>query len=621
MAITYMQRRKSGIYEFRKMLPRSLAGRPAPAHVREALPELINPRSGHFKRELTVSLKTSDPKEGARRDMREAVRVTHLFDTAERLIQAGPAPREHAVLDAEALEASVYAEILAADEAEREDGDFRRQLQTPEERAQWPDLVPIRAAGEFGMEEDHFLVVGEHIEKQAKDYRDALAKRDPKIVLATLKGYLRANRIALKEGTPEFHKAGMVVLQAHVRAYDDLRRRHGGDDVRTPPPPEKAPSGGVRLSAAYDAWKAGSGAKGSRKPSDRTILEADHVVRRCVELHGNIPLAQISREKARAFRDALVKLPTHLPAKLRKLPIQKILAHRDAAKCPAPSVTTVNKALNILSAIISHAEREGLLDDVPAFSNPWKGIKLAVDDRQTNGREIFAPDDLKKLFSTPVYLAHERPAGGSGEASFWLPLIALLTGARQGELAQLRIVDLAEDPELGIWYLDIGTTGGRSIKTASSRRKVPLHPVLEAIGLLRYRQSLLEAGSKADAPLWPGITSDSVGRKAGPWSKWFNRYLRDVAGIEEPSKVFHSFRHTFKRMARDANLTQELHNCLTGHAGTDVGSGYGAGFGLKALHDGICRIEAPPVIVPLRWEPGAGRGARVRLARKARRVS
>jgi hypothetical protein len=49
-----MQRRKSGIYEFRKMLPRSLAGRNAPMHVRDTLRELINIHTGCFKRELTV---------------------------------------------------------------------------------------------------------------------------------------------------------------------------------------------------------------------------------------------------------------------------------------------------------------------------------------------------------------------------------------------------------------------------------------------------------------------------------------------------------------------------------------------------------------------------------------
>ena len=37
--------------------------------------------------------------------------------------------------------------------------------------------------------------------------------------------------------------------------------------------------------------------------------------------------------------------------------------------------------------------------------------------------------------------------------------------------------------------------------------------------------------------------------------------------MEDGGKVFHSFRHTFKRMARDAGLSEEMHDALTGHTG------------------------------------------------------
>lgn len=67
-ALSYMQRRSSGIYEFRRMLPRSLAGREPPAAGRERLKELINPSTGRFKREITISLRTTDVAEGKRRD-------------------------------------------------------------------------------------------------------------------------------------------------------------------------------------------------------------------------------------------------------------------------------------------------------------------------------------------------------------------------------------------------------------------------------------------------------------------------------------------------------------------------------------------------------------------------
>ncbi len=37
-ALSYMQRRASGTYEFRKRLPEALAGKPVPSHMRDAFP-------------------------------------------------------------------------------------------------------------------------------------------------------------------------------------------------------------------------------------------------------------------------------------------------------------------------------------------------------------------------------------------------------------------------------------------------------------------------------------------------------------------------------------------------------------------------------------------------------
>jgi hypothetical protein len=61
--LSYMQRRASGTYEFRRSFPKSLAGKQAPTHMREAFRELINDETGCFKRELVRSLNTKDVKE------------------------------------------------------------------------------------------------------------------------------------------------------------------------------------------------------------------------------------------------------------------------------------------------------------------------------------------------------------------------------------------------------------------------------------------------------------------------------------------------------------------------------------------------------------------------------
>lgn len=603
MAITYMQRRKSGIYEFRRMLPTVLAGKLAPDFMREPLAELINPKTGCFKRELTVSLATKDPKEAKRRDLREATRVTEVFSRAERMAKEGPLRERPAVttVDLAELEARVVAGWLEWEEAQRE-GDDRRHLLTAEERAHWPDLAPVPGSTARHMTEDHFIAHGMYLEEEAASYRQALARRDISAVREwELQELLNHQGITVDPAAPWYRDACLAVVHGNVKALDLMLKRQQGEDVPTPEVVSSAK--GPRLAETFELWKSGNAAKGAKKPSPGTILEANHAVRRFKELHGDIRLGEITKEKARVFRDTLAKVPTRLKAHHRAMTIQEVLRAPDIKELPAPYAGTVNKSMTLLSAIVSYAEREALVEKVQGFANPFKGLNLPVDEREVEGRKPFTPADLRAIFAMPVYRDHYRPEGGAGEAAFWLPLISLLSGARLGEMAQLRIGDLQENPENGLWYFDISTEGGRTIKTATSRRDLPVHPHLIKVGLTRYHQDLIDRGLPLSASLWPDLKSDTVGRPAGPWSKWFNRYMGKHAGVDEPGKVFHSFRHTFKRLSRSAGILEEVHDALTGHSGGGVGRSYGDGFELPVLAAAMGTIETPEAVRGLEWRP------------------
>ena len=296
----------------------------------------------------------------------------------------------------------------------------------------------------------------------------------------------------------------------------------------------------------------------------------------------------------------MARVPGRLPQRLRILPLPSLLKE-DLSKLPARNATTVNKLLGLVGAVISQAVRDGHLDDVPGFSNPFdKRLRIATEAGE--GRSVFDKADLQAIFTSAVYSSDARPQGGGGEASFWFPLIGLFSGMRLNEIAQLRVCDLQRDAETGRWFFDVGRDGGRNVKTASSIRRVPVHAELIRIGLLRCRQSLLDAGAKLEDPLWPDVKSSAGLPRSAAWSKWFGRYLRNTVGIKSPGKVFHSFRHTFKRMTRDAGLHEELHDALTGHAGGgSVGRRYGNGFSLASLADAMDRIAAPVDLSEIDW--------------------
>lgn len=661
--MSYLQRRPSGIYEVRVQLPRGLSGEVAPARVRAdpKFSPLLNPQSGRFKREVTRSLKTRDPAEAKRRGLGTAASIRDLIDAARAIIEGregasgDPLAHQHAGTIRDILE-GVAGRILAEDDAEREEGDDRRHVMTPEERAErFPDLAPLRhhSPAAAGMEDDHFAVLaggGEDsiaveinadmarvevspgrfeqlpgprhgtvtvvhapkglAEQQLSDHRAARARRSTEIIRAEAHGELRRRGIepaSLSE--TELRKFELGYLDATTIGLEGRHLRNLGEDVPTPSP---GGNRGPRLSEAYAAWKGGSGARRSRKPAANTLREADYAVRRFREFaKGDIRIAEITRDMARGFRDAMVKVPKGLPEKLRTLPLHALLT-RDLSGYPVRSEGTVNKQLTILAAIISHAETEGHLDKVTGFRNPFVKVKLKADKAAGDAREPFSAADLKALFATAVFTQAERPLAGGGEAAFWFPLIGLLSGMRLEEIAGLRIGDLREDGAAG-WFFDVTPDSGRRLKTTGSRRRVPVHPELTRAGLLDYRAAVLKvSGGNLEASLWPALRGDGarsktgggdLGRLSQPWSKWFGRHLRVKAGITDTRKVFHSFRHSFMDLCRDAGLHEELYHAFTGHVGGGgVGRGYGSGHSLSVLAAAMARIEAPEAVRALTWQ-------------------
>ncbi len=432
----------------------------------------------------------------------------------------------------------------------------------------------------------------------AAEYRAAYARRDSSIVTAETSLELKKRGAStLDKTSAEFQTVALEVLRAHVRAYETIRRRNQGDDLPTPAEP-KAEARGPLLSEAFEMWKTGGGSvRGSKKPSDNAVTEAQQAVRFFTDLFGDMRVADITKKTAREFRDTIAKVPKNLPAAWRKMPLPQLLARPDLANYPARGATTINKGVQLLGAIISHADAQGALDEVDRFANPFgKAVKFRVDEGETEEREIFSKADLRAIFSSPVYASGWRTDGGKGEAAFWIPLIALLSGMRISEIALLRLMDLQEDADDGMWFFDVSRKGGRRTKTVTSIRRIPAHPELLRIGLLKYRAWLVELGCRPSDPLWPGV-------KSAAWSKWINKYLGDQCGITESTKVFHSFRHTFKRMARDAGLYEELHDAITGHASGDggVGRDYGKGFSIKPLAKAMAQIEAPVDLSGLAW--------------------
>src|SRR5262249_22492366 len=65
---------------------------------------------------------------------------------------------------------------------------------------------------------------------------------------------------------------------------------------------------------------------------------------------------------------------------------------------------------------------------------------------------------LQKLFPSPIFTQRLRVRAGRGEAAYWLPILALYSGARLEELGQLVVEDLKQTPH-GISYFEVTARG------------------------------------------------------------------------------------------------------------------------------------------------------------------
>lgn len=263
---------------------------------------------------------------------------------------------------------------------------------------------------------------------------------------------------------------------------------------------------------------------------------------------------------------------------------QGAIAIKDDLLNSGLAFATVEKHLLLLKAVFGTAAANRKIP-----SNPFAAIKIKAPKVQQKPRIAFAPDDLQQIFSGPVHRDGLRPRGGAGEASFWLPLIALCTGMRLEEIGQLLVRDFVEEAGTLVIYVRQDDSMGQRLKAQSSARRVPAHPFLLKLGLKEY------LGGLASGPLtcaFPAIQSAGDRQRTASWSQWFGRYLRNDLGVADRRLTFHSFRHTFKDLCRAAGVHREVHDRLTGHAGSSVGDGYGAEFfPLLPLIDAINRLD------------------------------
>ncbi len=172
----------------------------------------------------------------------------------------------------------------------------------------------------------------------------------------------------------------------------------------------------------------------------------------------------------------------------------------------------------------------------------------------TGGRRGFNANELKLLFESESF----RHCKFRRACDYWAPLLALFTGARQGELVQLYVEDIYRHD--GTWVIDINDKGDKRLKNKGANRIVPLHPQLEKLGFIRY---LAKCKAAKQIKLFPDEVRNA--RDQFAYSKRFSNY-RKKCGVDDTQVDFHSFRHLVAGVLIGKGVVEGIANDIVGHA-------------------------------------------------------
>jgi integrase len=205
-------------------------------------------------------------------------------------------------------------------------------------------------------------------------------------------------------------------------------------------------------------------------------MEFSRGIERFIELHGNLDVPKIDIRHVREFRNAAQFVPKLRAGKLRTATLPELAKwSREHPGTIWIGAATINKWLTCLQGVLNWARKNGVIPDEVVWADPVSGMRLKAARSQ---RRPWEPEELSTLFGSPIYLQAERPTGGKGEAAYWLPLLALYSGARLNELAPLCADDIKLDGASGGHFTNVieDEDQGRRLKTETSIRAVPIHP-------------------------------------------------------------------------------------------------------------------------------------------------
>jgi integrase len=187
--------------------------------------------------------------------------------------------------------------------------------------------------------------------------------------------------------------------------------------------------------------------------------------------------------------------------------------------------------MTILSSLLIFAQKKNL----GVKLNYAEGLQVKLEGKESEQQAEYSRTDIENMFRELAKV--RRPVQPE---RFWIPLLALYSGARMNELCQLHVDDVIEKD--GVHCISItASTDDKATKNRQSERTVPIHPALVKLGFLKHVDAMRKGKHER---LWSNLEFKR-GNYKEDFGKWFNRTLQNKFIAEGEKKSFHSLRHSF----------------------------------------------------------------------------
>jgi integrase len=343
-------------------------------------------------------------------------------------------------------------------------------------------------------------------------------------------------------------EVGAAVDRAILQAREQLHRMSGGD-YRADPDSDRFPA--LDLSATAKL----NGSVRSKAPSETSpvaVFEA-YAKERALE-----------PRSLKRWRPIIEGVQREVPD-LRDLTREWVVAWKDRMVAGGELDARTIREANLASL---RAVCQWAVDNGKIAINPVAGVKVRSPKKPKTRPKGYTDIEAHMILATTQITPPPRVSAAYCVARRWVPWLCAFTGARVGEIAQLRREDVRERE--GVWCLWITPEAGAT-KDGNSRW-VAVHPCLIEQGFIDFVRK------SRSGPLF----YDPRKKRGGENPQFLNvgehiaRWVREEVGIiDKEIQPNHAWRHRFTTISRKHDMDPGARDYMQGHAPATVGEDYG----------------------------------------------